>query len=137
VDRVHGRWTTAGSCGPSWTGGGVDRRTLGRGGVLIGVWPLVTPEHRSSSARAQKREGSAGNPSWASPKLGWWCAGRATVMKQRRREDSAVAVFELGGRGKVEGVGAWRTSGGSPPFIGAKGWWGRWWQSGNGRLEGD
>jgi hypothetical protein len=37
VDQVHGRWTTAGSCGPLWTDGSADGRTLGHGGVLAGV----------------------------------------------------------------------------------------------------
>jgi hypothetical protein len=133
VDQVHGRWTTAGSRGPSWTDSGVDGRMPWRGGMLTGVWPPATPEHGSSPARAQKREGSAGNPSQASPELEQWCSGRAMTMMRLRREDSTAVVFELGGRGNVEWVGAERTGGGSPPFIGAGGWQGeavaRWQQS--------
>jgi hypothetical protein len=66
VDRVHEQWTKARSRGPLWTGGGTDGRTMGHGGVPTGVWPPATPDHGSSPARAQKREGSAGNPSWVS-----------------------------------------------------------------------
>jgi hypothetical protein len=67
----HGR-----AHGPPWTEGGVDRSAPGLGGALIGAWPPPTPGHESSSARAPKREGSVGNPSRASPELGWWCGGR-------------------------------------------------------------
>jgi hypothetical protein len=60
----------------------VDRRWHGQeeagcGGMLTGVWPPATPEHESSQARAQKREGSMGNLSRASPGLGWPCGDRA------------------------------------------------------------
>jgi hypothetical protein len=105
VDRVHGRWTTTGSRGPPWTGGGADDRTSVCGGILTEVWPPSTPEHESSPVRAQQREDNMGNPSRASLKLGRRCGGRATVMKWRRRDDLVAAVFELAGRGKVEGGG--------------------------------
>jgi hypothetical protein len=52
---------------------------------------------------AQKRDGSAGNPAQASPELRRQCGGLVMVMKRRHREDLAAVVFELGGRGKVEG----------------------------------
>jgi hypothetical protein len=105
VDRVHGRWTTTGSRGPPWTGGGADDRTSVCGGILTDVWPPSTPEHESSPVRAQQREDNMGNPSRASLKLGRRCGGRATVMKWRRRDDLVAAVFELAGTGKVEGGG--------------------------------
>jgi hypothetical protein len=49
------------------------------------------------------------------------------MMKRQWREDSVATVFELGGSGKVEGVGARRTGGGCSPFIGVGGQWGRRW----------
>jgi hypothetical protein len=130
VDWVHGQWTMAGSRGPPWTDDDADGRTPGHGGVLAGVWPPVTSEHESAPAMAQKREGSAGNLCRASLELRWWCGDRTMTMKRRRREDSVATVFELGGSGKVEGVGARRTDGGSSPFIGAGGQWGRRWPAG-------
>jgi hypothetical protein len=103
MDRVHGRCTTVGTHGPLWTGGGADRRTLGCRSVLTGVWPPATPKHGSSPTMAQKRDESAGNPAQASPELRRQCGGLVMVMKRRHREDLAAVVFELGGRGKVEG----------------------------------
>jgi hypothetical protein len=60
VDWVQGWWTP---CGLPWTSGGTDRRKLGHGGVLIGVWLSATPEHVSSPARVPKRDGSIGHAS--------------------------------------------------------------------------
>jgi hypothetical protein len=100
MDRVHGQWTTARSRITPWTSGGTDGRTLGCGGVLSRVWPPATLEHGISPTRAQKREGSVGNPSRASPELRRWCGGWAMAMKRWQREDSAIAVFELGRKGE-------------------------------------
>jgi hypothetical protein len=75
VDSVHGRWTVTSSHGPPWTGGGVDRRVPGCGGMLIGARPPATPGHGSSLVGEEKREGSVGVPSHASSRLGRWCGG--------------------------------------------------------------
>jgi hypothetical protein len=48
------------------------------GGALTGVWPSATPEHGSSSAGAQLREGNTGNSARASPGLGRQRGGWAT-----------------------------------------------------------
>jgi hypothetical protein len=96
VDRVYGRWTPR---DPPWIGGGADRRKLGRDGVLVGVRPPATPEHVSSPVRSQKREGSTGNPSRASPGLVRLCGNRVTVEKLWQRGNSTVVVLELRGRG--------------------------------------
>jgi hypothetical protein len=103
VDGVHEQWTLAGSHSPPGTNDSVDRRAPWRDNMLARAWPPATPEHGSSPARAQKREGSAGNPSLASPKLRRWCRSRATVKKRQRRGTSVVVVLELRGMGKMGG----------------------------------
>jgi hypothetical protein len=84
----------------------------GRGGVLTGAWPLDIPECGSSLARAQKSEGSTGNPSWASPGLRRCCGDWATTEKRRLRGNSVVVVLELRRRGKVRGECAMNGYGG-------------------------
>jgi hypothetical protein len=84
----------------------VDRRRRGpkapeHGSALTGAWPPATPEHESSSARAQQREGNMGNSARASPGLGRWRGDQATAGKQRRRESSATATLRLRKRGRV------------------------------------
>jgi hypothetical protein len=73
--------TTVGSHGPSWTGGGVDRKALGRGGMLIGAGPSATLGHRSSLAGSEKGERSMGVPSRASPGFRQWYGGRTIAWK--------------------------------------------------------
>jgi hypothetical protein len=53
--------------GPPWTGGNVDIGTLGRGGALIGAWPLATPELESSLAGVEDGEGRTTTPFRGSP----------------------------------------------------------------------
>jgi hypothetical protein len=48
------------------------------GDALIGAWPPATPEHGSSPAGAQQREGNMGNSARALPGLGRRQGGRAT-----------------------------------------------------------
>jgi hypothetical protein len=57
-----------------------------------GTWEIV--------GEAEKREASAGSPSWASPMLTQWCGGRAMVMKQRWQWNSVAAALELRSGGK-------------------------------------
>jgi hypothetical protein len=85
VDLVHGRWTTAGSHSPPWTGGGADRRAPRRGGALTRARPPATLGHGSSPTGAEKKEGSMGIPSRALPGLGRRCGGRAMAMKHQRK----------------------------------------------------
>jgi hypothetical protein len=89
---VHGRWTTTGSCGPPWTDGGVDGRTLGHGGVLFEVWPPATPEHVSSPARAQKRGERR--------ELISGLTRAREVVWQSSDGNEVVVVFDLEGRAK-------------------------------------
>jgi hypothetical protein len=121
MDSVHGPWTTSGSHGPPWTGGSADRRVTGHDGMLTDVWPSVTPEHASSLMRAQKREGSAGNPSRASAGLGRRCGNPATSVKRRRQWRSVEAALNHGeGRRRV-GRGAVEDGGGSTFYRGRRG----------------
>jgi hypothetical protein len=65
MDWVHKWWTTAGSHGPPWTGGGANRRASGRGGALAEVGPPVTMGNRSSLTVAEIGERSTGVLFWA------------------------------------------------------------------------
>jgi hypothetical protein len=91
---------------------GANRRALRCGCALIGIGPPNTLGHRSSLARAEKREGSTGVLLQASPKLRWWCGDWAMAMKQQRWRSSAVVALKLGGRGKRGEEGAVRNGGG-------------------------
>jgi hypothetical protein len=72
------------------------------GGALTGAWPPATPEHESSPAGAQQREGSTGNSAQASPGLGQRSGDRATAGERRRRESLATTALMLKKRGKSE-----------------------------------
>jgi hypothetical protein len=78
------------SHGPPWTSGGMDMRTPGCDGVLIGAGPLATTEYGSSPTGVEKGEGSMG--------LRRQCGGRVMVMKRRRKRSSSVAALKLGER---------------------------------------
>jgi hypothetical protein len=82
-DRAHS---------PLWIGGGTNTRSLGRGGVLARAWPPTTPWHGSSPARAQKREGSAGEPISG-------LTGAQTVVWWAGDGDEAATALELIGGG--------------------------------------
>jgi hypothetical protein len=98
MDSLHVRWTTAGSHGPPWTGGGADRRAPWCSGALTEARPPATPGHESSPAGAEKREGSTGVPSQASSGLRQRCGGRVMVMKRWWKRNSAAAAHKLGRR---------------------------------------
>jgi hypothetical protein len=111
VDSVHRPWTTSGSRSPPWIGGSTDRRAMGHSGVLVGVSPPATP------ARAQQREGSAGNPSRATLGLRRRCGDWATTEKRRRWNSMEVALEHGEGRRGV-GRGAVGDGGVSPFYRG-------------------
>jgi hypothetical protein len=96
----------AGSNGPQWTGGNMDRRVLECGSALTGVGTPATLWCGSSLAGAGNGEWSMGVPFRASPRLGQRCGGRETVTKWWQRRSSMATVLKLRGRGKREGV-AW------------------------------
>jgi hypothetical protein len=60
-----------GVLGPPWTDAG----------ALTGAWLLVAPVCQSSPAGSQNGEGSEGNSTRVSPKLGRRCGGRPTVVQ--------------------------------------------------------
>jgi hypothetical protein len=84
----------------------------GCGGTLIGARPPAASGHGRSPVGVQKREGSAGNPSWASLELERWCGGQVMVMKWWSQWSAVAAVLELRGRGEMGGEGAVSGSGG-------------------------
>jgi hypothetical protein len=112
VDWVHGWWTTTESHGLLWTDSDAERRASGHDGALTGVEPSATPGHGSSPAGAENGERSTGVPFRASLGLGQWCGSWVMAMKQRQRRSSVVVALKPWERGKREGVGAVRTSGG-------------------------
>jgi hypothetical protein len=95
MDRVHASVDWPGVLSPTWTDGGVDRGGPGHGGMLTGAQPPATPVRQSSPAGAQKGERRTGSSARASPELGRYCGGRATVVQNREAaslgEDTAQA----------------------------------------------
>jgi hypothetical protein len=65
MDRFHGWWTTTGLHGSPWTGGGADRRVLGRGGMLVGVGPSATPGRGSSPIGWEMESRAWGSRFWS------------------------------------------------------------------------
>jgi hypothetical protein len=103
VDRVHGRWATAGCIvcrGP------VVARAWGHSDVVVhslehGLWPL--PGTGAHWQRHKRDRGSTGNISRASPELGWSCGGWSMAMKQWWQWNSVAVTLELGGIEKMRG----------------------------------
>jgi hypothetical protein len=106
MDSVVHRMVNCIGTGPRWT---ADR---GGGGGSSELGLAATPEHGSSPARAQQREGDTRILARASPGRRRQCGGRATAVKKRRRRRSVQATLRHEekrrrmGRGAVEGGGA-------------------------------
>jgi hypothetical protein len=106
VDSVHRRWTTARVARSS-----VDQRRCGHGDVRVsrrthqssasscsGAWELI--------GGVEKREGSTGIPSQASPGLGWRCGGRATAGKELGCGSAQAWTEGENGVGRIGGGGS-------------------------------
>jgi hypothetical protein len=114
MDSVHRIVNRTGTC-PQWT---VDRG-FGGGSTELGL--TATPEHGSSPAGAQQREGDTGISTQASLWCGWQCRGRVTTVKKRRRRCSVWAALRLGKKGRRAGRGAVEGSGALPLYMGLGG----------------
>jgi hypothetical protein len=108
-------------------------KALEHGGALTGAWPSTTPEHGSSLAGAQQREGNMENSARASPGLGRRQGGRATEGNGGGGRSSMGWELQTQERAKEGGGECGDGSGCSSPFYSGYGGARRGEEGGNGR----
>jgi hypothetical protein len=90
-----------------------------KGSLELGL--VAAPRHGSSSVMGQRREGSTGSPSQASPGRGRRCGDRATAVKRQQWCCLVEALLKCGERERRAGRGVVEDGGALPFYRGRRG----------------